>query len=103
MHQNISPFANMENDLNDWVLKLREEGCIMTRTNICMCALQLCKDEKYGIRDFKATAGWCTRFMNRCNLTLRQRTHIAQKLRVDLDEKITKFHRFVINERNSYD
>ena len=37
--------------------------------------------------------------MNRNGLVLRQRTHIAQKLPKDVDDKVDKFHRFVIDER----
>ena len=37
--------------------------------------------------------------MNRNNLTLRQKTKIAQKLPADLEEKVTKFLSFVIKQR----
>ena len=50
-------------------------------------------------RDFKATNSWCTRFMNRYNLVLREKTKIAQKLPRELDDKITSFHKFVIDLR----
>lgn len=103
IRHNPSPYAELEKDLNNWVLERREEGCIITRTNIRMRALQLSNDTKYNISNFKASAGWCTRFMNRFNLTLRQKTHIAQKLPSDLDEKVEKFHKFVMNERKLYD
>lgn len=102
IRHNDSPYSVLETDLNEWVLKHRGEGCIITRTNIRMRALQLAKDKKYGFKEFKATAGWCTRFMNRHNLTLRQRTHIAQKLPADIDEKVSNFHKFVITERKKY-
>ena len=45
---------------------------------------------------FVASAGWCTRFMNRYRLVLRQKTKIAQKLPADLEAKIDLFHKFVI-------
>ena len=37
--------------------------------------------------------------MNRHNLTLRQKTKIAQKLPADFEEKVTKFLSFVIKQR----
>lgn len=75
---NWSPYAELESDLNECVLKHREEG-IITRTNIRMRALQTAqKTHKIWQYTFKATAGWCFCFMNRNFLTLRQRTHIAQ-------------------------
>ena len=51
---------------------------------------------------FSASAGWCTRFMNRNKLVLRQKTKICQRLPADLEEKITSFQRFVIKERKSH-
>ena len=51
---------------------------------------------------FHASAGWCTRFMNRNNLVLRQKTKICQRLPADLEEKITSFQRFVIKERKCH-
>ena len=41
--------------------------------------------------------------MNRSELTLRQKTHIAQKLPKDVDEKVQKFFAFVIKERKRFD
>ena len=35
--------------------------------------------------------------MNRCNLVLQEKTKIAQKLLRELDDKITSFHKFVID------
>jgi hypothetical protein len=41
--------------------------------------------------------------MNRHDLSLRQRTHIAQKLPRDIDTKVTSFQRFVIDLRKEHD
>ena len=41
--------------------------------------------------------------MNRFGLTLRQRTHIAQKLPADVENKILSFQQFVIRERKQFD
>ena len=49
--------------------------------------------------NFVASAGWCTCFMNRNNLCLRQRTKISQKLPKDLEEKINSFQKFIIKQR----
>ena len=49
--------------------------------------------------NFIASAGWCTRFMNRNGLCLRQRTKISQKLPKDLEEKIDSFQKFIIKQR----
>lgn len=41
--------------------------------------------------------------MNRHGLSLRQRTHIAQKLPPDVENYVTSFHQFVIRERKQFD
>ena len=53
-------------------------------------ALDLPKDEKYNIPEghFKAGNHWCQRFMKRNNLSLRQKTTLAQRLPDDYEEKI---------------
>lgn len=68
----------------------------------------MAKDDKLkapGIENFVASAGWCTRFMNRFGLCLRQRTKISQKLPKDLDEKVMSFYSFIIKQRriHNYD
>lgn len=51
------------------------------------------------ITGFLASNNWCTRFLQRQNLALRQKTKIAQKLPEDLDHKITDFYHFIIQSR----
>ena len=69
-------------------------------------ALDLAKDEKYNIPEghFKAGNHWCQRFMKRNNLSLRQKKTLAQRLPDDYEEKIVRFHCFIIDRRkeNSY-
>jgi hypothetical protein len=104
---NISSFPILEEELNIWVVSQRQEGYIVTRNCIRLRALQLKKSEKYktlpGITTFLASAGWCSKFMDRFSLTLRQRTKIAQKLPAALEEKLQSFHRFVIKHRKLHD
>ena len=104
----IVVFPELEKDLNEWVVGCRQNGYVVTRTGIRLRALQMSKEEKYSsgkLATFKASAGWCTRFMNRHALCLRQRTKISQKLPKDLEEKIDSFQRFVIKHRklNNYE
>ena len=73
----------------------------MTRLAIKARALQIAP--KYNFPNFKASAGWCTRFMDRSSLTLRQKMHIALKLPKDIDEKVHNFFAFVIKERKRFD
>ena len=75
----------------------RQNGYIVTRNMIRIKALAKAFEMKS--TGFHSFNNWCTRFLNRINLTLRQKTETAQRLPMDLEEKITDFHRFVINYR----
>ncbi|KAG7174203.1 hypothetical protein Hamer_G003107 [Homarus americanus] len=54
---------------------------------MCIYAMKLAKSNPDTGKDFKATRGRCSRFMNRKGLVLRQKTKIAQKLSRDLKSK----------------
>ncbi|XP_067947275.1 uncharacterized protein [Watersipora subatra] len=47
-------FLNEENELKNWILNLRQEGYIVTRSAIRLKAKELIADPS-----FKASAGWC--------------------------------------------
>merc|ERR1711888_245370 len=55
------------------------------------------------ITDFKASEGWCTRFMKRHEYTLRAPTKVAQLLPQFWADKITEFQRFIIHHRRRND
>ncbi|VDI66512.1 Hypothetical predicted protein [Mytilus galloprovincialis] len=85
------------------LLDLRSQGYVVTRLAIRLQALTMAKKTDYETpTDLKASAGWCTRFMKRYGLKLRQRTHIAQKLPTDVEHKVANFHQFVLKERKSH-
>ena len=95
-----TPFGKLEDTLFVWISELRQNGIIVSRMAIRTKALELFKTPDYHFDvTFKASSGWCNRFMNRKGLVLRQKTHIAQKLPSDLDEKLTNFHSYVIDSR----
>ena len=89
MRMVLSPYDDLEEKLTEWVLDLHNNCLMVTRTNIWHLALQIAKER--GQSDFKASAGWCTRYMRRNSLVLRQKTHIAQKLPKDVDCKVDSF------------
>lgn len=100
MRRNPSPLELLEKHLFNWVTELRQQGYIVTRGAIRIQALQRVKEDKtIAYKDFKASAGWCTGFMNRHGLAIRQRTHIAQKLPTDVEKKVENFHHFVLKHR----
>ena len=87
----------LEDKLIVWIEEQRQSGYIMTRNMIRFKALAM--TDELNITGFQASNNWCTRFLARNNLALRQKTKIAQKLPIDLEEKIVDFHRFVLNSR----
>ena len=101
MRMVLTPYDDLVKKLTEWVLYLRNNGLMVTRTNIRHQAFQTVKER--GQSGFKASAGWCTRYMRRNNLILRQKTHIAQKLPKDVDCKVDSFFKFVIDLRKEYD
>ena len=95
-------WPKLENDVAEWVMQQRQDGYIVTRNKIRAHALKWAKSNKEESKDFKATVGWCNRFMNRKNLVIREKTKIAQKLPKDLDHKVSSFHKFIINQRKKH-
>uniref|UniRef100_A0A8C8RIL7 HTH CENPB-type domain-containing protein n=1 Tax=Pelusios castaneus TaxID=367368 RepID=A0A8C8RIL7_9SAUR len=86
-----TPYGALETELHKWVMECRQNGYCVPRMGIRLRALQMAKDDKYkapSTEKFVASAGWCTRFMNRFGLCLRQRRKISQKLPQDLEEKL---------------
>ncbi|KAG8198248.1 hypothetical protein JTE90_021505 [Oedothorax gibbosus] len=93
-------FPDLDKAVLTWVLESRQNGHIVTRTAIRLKALHLAKTVmKNHPGESSASAGWCSRFMERYGLSLRQRTKIAQKLPKQLEEKIVAFQKEVINLR----
>ncbi|KAG8196096.1 hypothetical protein JTE90_007834 [Oedothorax gibbosus] len=94
-------FPDLDKAVLTWVLERRQNGHIVTRTAIRLKALHLAKTvvKTHPGASFVASAGWCSRFMERHGLSLRQRTKIAQKLPKQLEEKIVAFQKEVINLR----
>lgn len=99
-------WPELEIDLLAWITEKRNNGLAILPSIVRLKALDLAKDEKYNIPEghFKAGNHWCQRFMKRNNLSLRQKTTLAQRLPDDYEEKIVRFHRFIIDRRkeNSY-
>lgn len=55
------------------------------------------------IANFKAPHGWWYRFFWRHNLSMGRKTHIAQTLPEDYEDKVTDFQRFIIQQRKRND
>lgn len=95
----IAKWTTLEENVANWILENRQKGLIITRNSVRLFALQWAKKNPNESINFRATESWCSRFMNRRNLVLRQKTKVAQKLPKDLDDKLLSFQKFVINKR----
>ena len=88
----VASFPALLEEVKEWVLEQRQNGFIVTRGSLRLRALELKKSDKYknmpGMGTFLVSAGWCSRFMQRHQLTLRQRTNIAQKFPPQLADKV---------------
>ena len=91
----------LEEALFTWVEEKRKSGYIVTRNAIRLQVRMAAIDRR--IQDFRGTASWCSKFIKRKKLVLRQRTKIAQKLPDDLDDKIVNFHSHAIKMRKLHD
>lgn len=90
-------FQELEQELVAWIVDQRSQGYTVSMMQIQLQAIRQRSDST-----FKASIGWCQKFMRRHGLTIRQRTKLAQKLPADLDDKVTSFHKFILKLRYQY-
>ena len=75
-HSSANP--ELESALFDWMMEHRNNGYAISRTAIRLHALKMKQSGDYTVTGtFVASAGWCTLFMERHELTLRQRTKLS--------------------------
>ena len=95
-------FPDMEKELLNFVSNLRASGVGVITSEVRLCALSLVDKYRFQYPDishFKASPGWCYRFMARHNLSARRRTATAQRLPGDYEDKLLNYQRFTINQR----
>ena len=95
MRRGIACWPELENNVAEWLEEQRQNCHVVTRNMIRAYALKWAWANPEQGKEFKATVGWCNRFMNRKHLVIRQKTK-------DLDQKVTNFHKFVIGMRQKY-
>jgi hypothetical protein len=85
----------------EWIEDQRQKGLAVSRLAIRIKAKKMAKEGLSSTPTFGASAGWCTRFMRRNGLSLRQKTKMSQKLPEELHDKIQAFQRYVIRQRTA--
>ena len=96
-HGKPCQWPELQDKLLQWIEEHRQSRYIVTRNMITIKAKAMASELQ--ITGFLASNCWCTNFLRRKNLALRQKTKITQKLPEHLDQKITSFHSFVIKSR----
>lgn len=94
-------YPEIEKQLLSWVEKRRDRGIAVSTVELRMEGRRLAG--LLEAKDFKGSARWAYAFLKRHNLSIRRRTHIAQKLPSDNEEKLLEFQRFVIKQRVKYE
>lgn len=93
-------FPELETKLFDWVSDKRKQGMPISTTALRLKAKLIAKSgDSESYDNFKASFTWCYSFMRRKNISIRRRTHLAQKLPCDLERKVVEFQRFIIQQR----
>lgn len=87
-------YPQVDETVLQFVIDTRSKGLPVTRQTMQLKALEAATNN--GINTFKATRGWCDRFMRRQGLSLRRRTSICQKIPIDFETKLVNFQRYII-------
>ena len=90
-------YPDIDTRVCSFIDEKRNNGLGVSRSLIRLEGLRAAKD--LGINEFKASPGWCTRFMKINNYSIRAHTKIAQKLPKEYEDKITNFQRYIIRLR----
>ena len=94
----LAKYPELEKKVCEFVDGKRKKGLPCSREDIRDHALRVKRE--LGIQDnFRASSGWCTRFMKRNLYSDRRPTKIAQKLPDHYVDKMFDFQRFIIRRR----
>jgi len=96
-------FPELEAELLQWVTDRRLQGYGISTSELRLKGLHLAK--KTNNSNFHASVAWSYAFLKRHHLSIRRRTHIAQKLPSDYEDQLTNFQSFIIGlrKKNNYD
>jgi len=90
-------YPEVDEKMLEWVAGYRAQGLAVSTVAIRLKAKMVAKEFNYP--EFKASSRWCHKFMARHNLSVRKRTHIAQKLPEDVEGKVLDFQKYIITTR----
>ena len=91
-------FPELEAELLQWVTDRRLQGYGISTAELRLQGQHLAK-KKPNNANFRASVAWSYAFLKSHNLSIRRRTHIAQKLPSDYEDQLTKFQSYIIGLR----
>ena len=94
-------YPQIEETLLSWVRDRRLQGIAVSTTELRLMSLYFAK--QHGVTSFGCSVDWVYSFMRRNALSIRRRTHIAQKLPSDHEDQLLKFQTFIIKLRKQHD
>ena len=71
MRRGIACWPDLENNVAGWVEEQRQNCYVVTRNMMRVYALKGARANPEQGKEFKATVGWCDRFLNRTTLVIR--------------------------------
>ena len=89
-------YPQIEETLLSWV-RDRRQGIAVSMTELRLMSLYFAK--QHGVTSFGCSVDWVYSLMRRNALSIRRRTHIAQKLPSDHEDQLLKFQTFIIKLR----
>ena len=91
-------FFDQEQKVFDWILGKRQAGLQVTTWAVRRRMEFELQESKVPEKDWVDVwkENWWHRFSHRWHLSLRNPTHLAQRLPQELEEKVIRFHRFFI-------
>ena len=90
-------FPELEAELLQCETDRRIQGYGISKAELRLKGLHLAK--KPNNANFRASVAWSYAFLKIHNLSIRRRTHIAQKLPSDYEDQLTKFQSYIIDLR----
>ena len=94
----VAKYPELEVKVCAFIDDKRKKGIPVSREDIREEAMKIKRE--LNIQDnFRASSGWCSKFMKRNSYSVRRPTKIAQKLPNHYVDKIFEFQRFVIRRR----
>lgn len=94
-------YPDVETQLVEFVQEKRSGAFSVTTEMIQIQARRIAERLNIDTTQFRASLGWCIRFLRRHGLSIRRRTTLAQRLPDEYENKIIEFHQYILQVRGT--